>query len=98
MSNCYFDAYCFYQSPFGLIKICETGGFLTRAEFLVKSPESKYSQSKSIQNSNSLLKDACRQLGEYFDELRLSKEWAGEAYAELKKRLAEQKVAGGIEN
>ena len=37
-------------------------------------------------------------LGEYFDELRLSKEWAGEAYAELKKRLAEQKVAGGIEN
>ena len=37
-------------------------------------------------------------LGEYFDELRLSKEWAGEAYAVLKKRLAEQKVAGGIEN
>ena len=37
-------------------------------------------------------------LGEYFDELRSSKEWAGEAYAELKKRLAEQKVAGGIEN
>ena len=37
-------------------------------------------------------------LGEYFDELRLSREWAGEAYAELKKRLAEQKVAGGIEN
>ena len=70
MSNCYFDAYCFYQSPFGLIRICETGGFLTRAEFLVKSPESKYSQSKSIQNSNSLLKDACRQLGEYFDGRR----------------------------
>ena len=37
-------------------------------------------------------------LGDYFDELRLSKEWAGEAYAVLKKRLAEQKVAGGIEN
>ena len=37
-------------------------------------------------------------LEEYFDELRLSKEWAGEAYAVLKKRLAEQKVAGGIEN
>jgi len=34
----------------------------------------------------------------YFDELRLSREWAREAYAELKKRLAEQKVAGGIEN
>lgn len=34
----------------------------------------------------------------YFDELRLSREWAAEAYAILKKRLAEQKVAGGIEN
>ena len=37
-------------------------------------------------------------LGAYFDELRLSREWASEAYAILKKRLAEQKVAGGIEN
>ena len=34
----------------------------------------------------------------YFDELRLSREWAEEAYAILKKRLEEQKVAGGIEN
>ena len=34
----------------------------------------------------------------YFDELRLSREWAIEAYAILKKRLDEQKVAGGIEN
>ena len=34
----------------------------------------------------------------YFDELRLSREWAIEAYAILKKRLEEQKVAGGIEN
>ena len=34
----------------------------------------------------------------YFDELRLSREWAMEAYALLKKRLEEQKVAGGIEN
>ena len=34
----------------------------------------------------------------YFDELRLSREWAMEAYAILKKRLEEQKVAGGIEN
>ena len=70
MSNCYFDDYCFYQSPFGLIRICETGGFLTRADFLEQSPESKHSQSKSIQNSNSLLKDACRQLGEYFEGRR----------------------------
>ena len=70
MSNCYFDDYCFYQSPFGLIRICETGGFLTRADFLEQSPESKYSQSESIQNSNILLKDACRQLGEYFEGRR----------------------------
>jgi len=34
----------------------------------------------------------------YFDELRLSREWAIEAYAILKKRLEEKKVAGGIEN
>ena len=70
MSNCYFDDYCFYQSPFGLIRICETGGFLTRADFLEKSPESKHSQSESIQKPNSLLKDACRQLGEYFEGRR----------------------------
>ena len=37
-------------------------------------------------------------LGAYFDELRLSRDWAEEAYAILKKRLEEQKVAGGIEN
>ena len=37
-------------------------------------------------------------LGAYFDELRLSREWAEEAYAILKKRLEEKKVAGGIEN
>ena len=37
-------------------------------------------------------------LGAYFDELRLSREWAEGAYAILKKRLEEQKVAGGIEN
>ena len=70
MSSCYFDDYCFYQSPFGLIRICETGGFLTRADFLEQSPESKHSQSESMQNSNSLLKDACIQLGEYFEGRR----------------------------
>ena len=37
-------------------------------------------------------------LGAYFDELRLSREWAEEAYAILKTRLEEQKVAGSIEN
>ena len=70
MSNCHFDNYCFYHSPFGLIRICETGGFLTRADFLEQSPESKHSQSKSIQKPNSLLIDACRQLGEYFEGRR----------------------------
>ena len=70
MSNCYFDDYCFYQSPFGLIRICETGGFLTRADFLEQSPESKQSQSESIQISNSLLKDARSHLGEYFEGRR----------------------------
>ena len=70
MSICYFDDYCFYQSPFGLIRICETGGFLTRAAFLEQSPESKHYQSESMQNSNSLLKDACIQLGEYFEGRR----------------------------
>jgi len=70
MSNCYFDDYWFYQSPFGLIRICETGGFLTRADFLEQCIESKHAQSKSIQNSNSLLKDACRQLDEYFGGIR----------------------------
>ena len=34
----------------------------------------------------------------YFDDLRVPREWASEAYAILKKRLAERKVAGGIEN
>ena len=37
-------------------------------------------------------------LGAYFDELRLSREWAEEAYAILKKRQEEQNLAGGIEN
>ena len=32
----------------------------------------------------------------YFDQLRLYRDWASEAYAILKKRLAERKVAGGI--
>ncbi|MBO8219190.1 hypothetical protein [Prochlorococcus marinus] len=34
----------------------------------------------------------------YLDDLRVPREWASEAYAILKKRLAERKVAGGIEN
>ena len=37
-------------------------------------------------------------LDAYLDDLRVPREWASEAYAILKKRLAERKVAGGIEN
>ena len=70
MSNRYFDDYCFYQSPFGLIRICETGGFLTRADFLEQCPESNQYQLARLHNSNSLLKEACRQLGEYFEGRR----------------------------
>ena len=45
-----------------------------------------------------ITKSLQKKLDSYFDELRLSREWAEEAYAILKKRLEEQKVAGGIEN
>ena len=45
-----------------------------------------------------ITKSLQKKLDVYFDELRLSREWAEEAYAILKKRLEEQKVAGGIEN
>ncbi len=37
-------------------------------------------------------------LDAYLDVLRVPREWASEAYAILKKRLAARKVAGGIEN
>ncbi len=37
-------------------------------------------------------------LDAYLDDLRVPREWASEAYAILKKRLAERKVVGGIEN
>ena len=45
-----------------------------------------------------ITKSLQKKLDVYFDELRLSREWAEEAYAILKKRLEEQKVAAGIEN
>ncbi len=44
--------------------------------------------------SNSLRK----KLDAYLDNLRAPREWASQAYTILKKRLAERKVAGGIEN
>ncbi len=37
-------------------------------------------------------------LDAYLDDLRVPREWASETYSILKKRLAERKVAGRIEN
>ena len=64
------EDHCYYQSPIGLIRMGETGGFLTRAKFVEKSPESEHLQPDSISNSSTLLKDACRQLDEYFEGRR----------------------------
>ena len=64
------EDYCFYQSPIGLIRMRETGGFLTRAGFVEQNPESENFQTVSISNSSTLLKDACRQLDEYFEGRR----------------------------
>ena len=70
MSDRSIEDYCYHQSPIGLIRMGETGGFLTRADFVEQSPESEHFQSDSIPNSNTLLKDACRQLDEYFEGRR----------------------------
>ena len=70
MSDRSIEDYFYYQSPIGLIRMRETGGFLTRADFVEKSPESKHFQSDSVSNSSTLLKDACRQLDEYFEGRR----------------------------
>ena len=70
MSERSIEDYCYYQSPIGLIGIEETGGFLTRAEFVEQSRKSKHFQQKYISNSSNLLKDACRQLDEYFEGKR----------------------------
>ena len=63
------EFYCFYQTPLGLIRICETGGFLTRVNFVEQTLVSKKQQSES-KPFGSLLKDACRQLDEYFEGKR----------------------------
>ena len=70
MSDRSIEDYCYYQSPIGLIRMGETEGFLTGADFVEQSPESEHFQSGSIPNSNILLKDACRQLDEYFQGRR----------------------------
>jgi len=64
------EDYCYYQSPVGLIRMGETEGFLTRANFVEQSPESEHFQPVSISDSSTLLKDACRQLDEYFEGRR----------------------------
>ena len=70
MSDLSIEDYCFYQSPVGLIRMGETGGFLTRADFVEQSLELENFQPNSISNSSTLLKDACRQLDEYFEGRR----------------------------
>ena len=70
MSERSIEDYCYYQSPIGLIVIEEIGGFLTRAEFVEQSRKSKHFQQNYISNSSTLLKDACRQLDEYFEGKR----------------------------
>ena len=64
------EDYFYYQSPIGLIRMGETGGFLTRAKFVEQNPKSKYFQPNGISNFNTLLEDACRQLDEYFEGKR----------------------------
>ncbi len=70
MSDRSIEENCYYQSPIGLISMGETGGFLTRADFVVQSPELGHFQSDNISISSTLLKDACRQLDEYFEGRR----------------------------
>ena len=70
MSDDPIEEFCYYQSPIGLIRMGETGGFLTRADFVVQSPESGHFQSDNFSISSTLLKDACRQLDEYFEGRR----------------------------
>ena len=70
MSDRSIEDYCYYQSPIGLIRMGETGGCLTRTYFVEQSPESERFQTDCISNSNTFLKDACRQLDEYFEGRR----------------------------
>jgi len=70
MSDRSIEDYCYYQSPIGLIRIGGTGGFLTGAYFVKQRPESEHFQTDSKSNSTTLLKDACRQLDEYFEGRR----------------------------
>ena len=70
MDDCFIEDYCNYQSPIGLIRICENSGFITKAFFVDQDTESEDYQSERIYNSSILLNDACRQLTEYFEGRR----------------------------
>ena len=70
MSDRSIEDYCYYQSPIGLIRMGQSGGFLTRADFVEQSSESEHFQPDGISNSGTLLKDACRQLDDYFEGSR----------------------------
>ncbi len=70
MSELPIEDYCYYQSPIGLIRMGETWGFLTRADFIEQNTESEHFLSDSISKTSTLLKDACRQLDEYFEGRR----------------------------
>ena len=70
MSESFIENFCYFRSPIGIMRIGETGGFLTRAYFVERNHESEHSQLDRISKSSALLKGACRQLGEYFEGRR----------------------------
>ena len=70
MSDRSIEDYFYYQSPIGLIRMRETGGFLTKTNFVEQSHESENLQPDSISNTSTLLKNVCRQLDEYFEGRR----------------------------
>ncbi len=64
------EAYCFFQSMLGIIKLTEFEGFLTGAEFVENNPETEQFCTDFKQQSNPLLKATCEQLDEYFEGRR----------------------------
>ena len=68
ISNHSIEDFCYFQSPIGLIRIGENAGFLTKASFVEKSPESEHFPKVSL--TSTLLKEACSQLDEYFQGIR----------------------------
>lgn len=54
----------YYKSPIGLIELTEDDGFIVRLAFIDKQPDSKEEKPTQV------LKDAIKQLGEYFSGKR----------------------------